>query len=502
MMGWCWRSASWIASWNDVIRRRSMDVIHFPDDPRPARWSAAGAGARQLRRRASRPSQDSRPRPPRRRRARRDGGRDDLRSASAACRPAGQGAAAADDDRAEARGDRRGRASRARPSCASRPSCRSGIPRRSSGPCSSTGCASAKCGSAPTSCSATIAPATSRCCARSAARYGFKAEKIDPVRYKDFVVSSTRIRRLVGEGRVDEAGALLGHQYYVDGSVVHGDHRGAYDRVSDRESLHRERAAAAARRLRDDGDAWTAWCGRRSPTSASGRRSMRRGGSRSRRTSSTSTGILYGARLRIGFVQRLRDERRVRVARRAARADRGRLRSGARALRSPFTVEFRRGGPSRLLLRARVSGGASREMLSRAGGARARPGRLRRRRGRRRSATSSMPRSSSGRPRPAGRRPVQRRGGAAGDRRLVAGRRDLADLPRHCVTTRIDAPLQHPEPQRGALHARTGQHRAHVHVRPHRLRARPHRQFPHLRLRRRASPDAAPPAGLPGAAAS
>src|SRR3954453_1858228 len=58
------------------------------------------------------------------------------------------------------------------------------------------------------------------------ARYGFRAEKIDPVRYKDFVVSSTRIRRLLGEGRVDEAGALLGHQYYVEGRVVHGDHRG------------------------------------------------------------------------------------------------------------------------------------------------------------------------------------------------------------------------------------------------------------------------------------
>src|SRR5512132_3810357 len=28
-------------------------------------------------------------------------------------------------------------------------------------------------------------------------RYGFKAEKIDPVRYKDFVVSSTRVRRLI-----------------------------------------------------------------------------------------------------------------------------------------------------------------------------------------------------------------------------------------------------------------------------------------------------------------
>src|SRR5204863_7068850 len=58
------------------------------------------------------------------------------------------------------------------------------------------------------------------------AALGFKAEKIDPVRYKDFVVSSTRIRRLVSEGRMDEAGALLGHQYYIDGVVVPGAHRG------------------------------------------------------------------------------------------------------------------------------------------------------------------------------------------------------------------------------------------------------------------------------------
>jgi riboflavin kinase/FMN adenylyltransferase len=57
-------------------------------------------------------------------------------------------------------------------------------------------------------------------------RYGFRADKIDPVRYKDFVVSSTRIRRLVGEGRMDEAGALLGHPYYIDGQVVHGRGRG------------------------------------------------------------------------------------------------------------------------------------------------------------------------------------------------------------------------------------------------------------------------------------
>ncbi len=57
-------------------------------------------------------------------------------------------------------------------------------------------------------------------------RYGFSAEKIDPVRYKDFVVSSTRIRRLISEARVDEAAALLGHAYCIDGLVVRGDERG------------------------------------------------------------------------------------------------------------------------------------------------------------------------------------------------------------------------------------------------------------------------------------
>jgi riboflavin kinase/FMN adenylyltransferase len=57
-------------------------------------------------------------------------------------------------------------------------------------------------------------------------RYGFRAEKIDPVRYKEFVVSSTRVRRLVTEGRVDEAGALLGHHYFIDGAVVRGAGRG------------------------------------------------------------------------------------------------------------------------------------------------------------------------------------------------------------------------------------------------------------------------------------
>ena len=55
---------------------------------------------------------------------------------------------------------------------------------------------------------------------------GFRTEMIEPVRYKDFVVSSTRVRRLIQEGRVDEAGALLGHHYVLEGIVVLGDRRG------------------------------------------------------------------------------------------------------------------------------------------------------------------------------------------------------------------------------------------------------------------------------------
>jgi riboflavin kinase / FMN adenylyltransferase len=58
------------------------------------------------------------------------------------------------------------------------------------------------------------------------ARYGFTAETIEPVRYKEFVVSSSRARRLIGEGRVEEAATLLGRHYSLDGIVVHGLQRG------------------------------------------------------------------------------------------------------------------------------------------------------------------------------------------------------------------------------------------------------------------------------------
>ena len=139
-------------------------------------------------------------------------------------------------------------------------------------------------------------------------RYGFKADKIDPVRYKDFVVSSTRIRRLVSEGRIDEAGALLGHSYYIDGTVVPGDKRGrrigfpTANLCTDNELLPPRGVYATTTTIDGIFLPSVTNVGLRPTVDQSGRTSI-------------ETHIfdldrdLYGASIRVGFVQRLRDEK-------------------------------------------------------------------------------------------------------------------------------------------------------------------------------------------------
>ena len=140
-------------------------------------------------------------------------------------------------------------------------------------------------------------------------RHGFRADKIDPVRYKEFVVSSTRIRRLVAEGRMDEAGALLGHQFYIDGVVVEGKRRGrelgfpTANLKTENELLPPNGVYATT--LTIDGIVHP---------------SMTNIGLRPTFGDTTTTmieayvlgfdGDLYGRSVRLGFVQRLRDERK------------------------------------------------------------------------------------------------------------------------------------------------------------------------------------------------
>jgi riboflavin kinase / FMN adenylyltransferase len=139
-------------------------------------------------------------------------------------------------------------------------------------------------------------------------RFGFRAEKIDPVRYKEFVVSSTRVRRLVSEGRMDEAGGLLGHPYCIDGQVVEGRRRG------------RELGSPTAN-LRTgnelvppDGVYATTVAVDGVVHAGITNIGMRPTFGESERTIETHllnfSGDLYGRDVRLGFVLRLRDERR------------------------------------------------------------------------------------------------------------------------------------------------------------------------------------------------
>ena len=140
------------------------------------------------------------------------------------------------------------------------------------------------------------------------ARYGFRVEKIDPVRYKEFVVSSTRIRRLVGDGEVDEAGALLGHHYFIDGEVVPGSARGreqgfpTANLKTDNEILPPDGVYAATVTI--DGVMHPA------VTNVGQRPTFETNGARVVEAHVLDYDAdLYGQHVRLAFVQRLREER-------------------------------------------------------------------------------------------------------------------------------------------------------------------------------------------------
>ena len=141
------------------------------------------------------------------------------------------------------------------------------------------------------------------------AQHGFRVEKIDPVRYKDFVVSSTRVRRLVSEGRVDEAAALLGRLVFIDGEVVQGAGRGRElgvptANVDTRNELLPPHGVYATT-VTIDGvvHAGVTNIGLRPTFNDAARTTIEV-------HVLSFDQNLYGKRIRVGFVQRLRDERR------------------------------------------------------------------------------------------------------------------------------------------------------------------------------------------------
>ena len=138
--------------------------------------------------------------------------------------------------------------------------------------------------------------------------YGFRAGKIDPVRYRDFIVSSTRVRRLVSEGRVDEAGALLGRVYSIEGTVVTGRRRGrelgfpTANLETSNELIPPHGVYATMVTI--DGTV------RGGVTNIGTRPTFGDSGTTVETHVLADVGDLYGKTMQVAFIQRLRDERR------------------------------------------------------------------------------------------------------------------------------------------------------------------------------------------------
>ncbi len=142
--------------------------------------------------------------------------------------------------------------------------------------------------------------------AGQARHYGFTIEVLEPIMADQQTYSSTAIRQILREGRVADAIKVLGRNFTLDGEVVHGDGRGrklgfpTANLVTEKEILPRDGVYAVKVKWHEDYYDGVINIGCR-PTFA---------------PSAPTLEIhlldfqadLYGERLRIYFVERLRDE--------------------------------------------------------------------------------------------------------------------------------------------------------------------------------------------------
>ena len=140
-------------------------------------------------------------------------------------------------------------------------------------------------------------------------RYGYAVERIAAIRSRGRTVSTSLIRTLVADGEIKRANSLLGHPFFITGTVVRGSQRGAdlgfptanleipHTKLLPREGVYGAVAEHGAQRYRAMVNIGT------NPTF---------GGI----TTSVEAhlldfdGDLYGRRLRLHFAARFRDEQR------------------------------------------------------------------------------------------------------------------------------------------------------------------------------------------------
>jgi riboflavin kinase/FMN adenylyltransferase len=142
--------------------------------------------------------------------------------------------------------------------------------------------------------------------AAQARLHNFTLEVLEPISARQQAHSSTMIRQFLREGRVAEAVNVLGRNFTLDGEVVHGDGRGrklgfpTANLVTQKEILPRDGVYAVKVKWQDNYYDGVINIGRR-PTFADSAPTLEI-------HLMDFQGDLYGERLRIYFVDRLRDE--------------------------------------------------------------------------------------------------------------------------------------------------------------------------------------------------
>ncbi len=138
--------------------------------------------------------------------------------------------------------------------------------------------------------------------------HGFTLEVLEPIRAEQQAHSSTMIRKALNQGRVADAVKILGRNFTLDGEVVHGEGRGrklgfpTANLDTEKEILPRDGVYAVKVKWREKYFDAVINIGRR-PTFDNGSPTLEI-------HLIDFKGDLYGERLRIYFVDRLRDEQR------------------------------------------------------------------------------------------------------------------------------------------------------------------------------------------------
>ncbi|MBW2414342.1 MAG: bifunctional riboflavin kinase/FAD synthetase [Deltaproteobacteria bacterium] len=149
--------------------------------------------------------------------------------------------------------------------------------------------------------------------ARLAPDLGIRVGIIAQVRYQDRDVSSSRIRELIAEGAVEEAAGCLGHIYAIRGTVVTGDRRGrtlgfpTANLEPDNELIPANGVYATRVRLLD---APGAGAEHDAVTNVGTRPTFEPGRVLTEAHLLDFEGDLYGQRIELRFLRRIRDERR------------------------------------------------------------------------------------------------------------------------------------------------------------------------------------------------